>query len=330
MDPITQGREIFKLEAQKVSWKETKSITEAKAFLKSLYSATNGNVIVDFLDSASWDRFEGIEINEEKNYLYMHWHDYRDKKEAEDEKRLRQLGFPANLYSLFLHFKELRIVETRNFPAIFIRGHALKDKEIKSELTKDVDDFEIFDDKNNFSKLLIRKKGSSLESFDCFNTPIFSIVIIPKNSGVSAYGSKKALFSYNLADASNRLKKVFNFFETDKTIDEDTFCEKANTVRRIFEYVLKVECCYRYRQINIKKDYSELMLGDLIKLVKDNKEEAILGVLNKIVVWSNELSHESGKPIKKEKAHILASLALMYTEYLKSEINLRPNPDSEI
>jgi hypothetical protein len=329
MRAIKEGDKIFCEVAKSFSWTETQSLEQAAQFLEKLKVETDGLVIIDFLDAGNWDCFEGIEIDDATGFLKIHWHDYRNVRETALDKEMRMLAFPASLYSLLLKFKELRIVNTKNYPVFTLRGYALKDKEIKTYLGKDSDEFKIFDNKDNFSKLAIRKVNSQFESYTCLNTPIFSMIIIPKNSGASAFSSKKALFSYNLSDSIVRLNKVKDELEKEDLVDEDVICEKANSIRRIFEYVLKVELCYRYRQLSVKKDYSDLMLGDLMSLVKPYRDEAINDFLRQITVWSNELSHESGKPIKRETALALSLMTILYTNLLKSEMSLNPHPSHE-
>jgi len=328
-EAIINGDKIFLEIAKSVSWTETKSIQDAAMILRKLIQATNGLVIVDFLDSGNWDSIDSIEVYEDSGFLLIHWHDYRNKKENEIEKELRMLAFPANLYSSLIRFNELRLVSAGKFPVFLLRGYALKDKEIKSFLSKDSSEFKIFDNKDNFSKLAVRKINGEFHSFECLNTPIFSMSIIPKNVNLSAFDSKQALFSYNLKDSIFRLNNVRLELEKEELVDEEIICEKANTVRRIFEYVLKVELCYRYRQISVKSDYSDLLLGDLMKLVKPFRDQSMNDLLTRITVWSNELSHESGKQIKKEKALAISYMTILYTELLKSEIKLYPFPHNK-
>jgi hypothetical protein len=222
----------------------------------------------------------------------------------------------------------LRIIPTKQFPLILLRGYAIKDKEIKN-IFRGASELKILDNKDNFSKRVIFKKDNHWQVLDCLNTPIFSVIIIPKNCGASSSDSKKVLYSYNLHESLVRLNKIKNELENEELKDTDIICEKSNSVRRVFEYVLKVECCYRYRQINAKKDYSDLMLGDLIGLIKEFREDHLREILNKITIWSNELSHESGKPITKEKALLLVFLTISYTALLRAEIKLKPYPHLE-
>ncbi len=328
MDAIKNGDKIFSEVAASVEWTSTTSIKEVSTFLNKLLIETKGLVIVDFLDSSNWDNITSIEVIEDKGVLFIHWRDYRNIKESKEEQEMRMLAFPASLYSSLIKFKELRIVKTKNFPVFILRGHALKDKEIKGILQPGSSEYLLLDNQDNFSKMAVRKINDQFETYLCLNTPIFSMLINPKNSGYSAFNSKQILYYYNLSDSLLRLNKVKEELEKEELTDEDIICEKANTVRRILEYVLKVELCYRYRQINVKKDYSDLLLGDLMKLIRPFRETAMNDFLTHITIWLNELSHESGKPIKKEKATATTYMTILYTQLLQSEIKLFPYPHS--
>lgn len=327
MEAINESDKIFTRVAESVEWTETQSLSQAIELLEKLRNDTDGLVIVDFLDSGNWDCIDGIESD--NGFMKIHWRDYRNAIETDEEKEMRMLAFPAALSSSLIKFKEFRIVKTKRFPVFLLRGYALTDKEIKIYLEKDSSEFKIFDNKDNFSKLAVRKINNVYETYTCLNTPIFSMIIIPKNSGTSSFSSKKGLFSYNISDSILRLNKVKEELDKDELTDEDLICEKANSVRRIFEYILKVELCYRYRQLSVKKDYSVLMLGDLMSLIKPYRDETTNSLLKQITVWSNELSHESGKPIKREKALALTFMTIIYTNLLQSEMKLNPNPNSE-
>jgi hypothetical protein len=329
MNPITEGDKIFKKVVEPITWSNTKNISEAKKLLESLIAETKGLIITDFIDSDNWDKIDGIEINEEKNILFLHWHDYREKQEDEHRKMVRRMVFPAELTSCFLHFNELRIVHTKAFPLIFLRGYAIKDKEIK-KLFPDNTSIDITNNEENFSKRVVVLRNNMGEVYECLNTPIFSMVFLPKNCFASSTDSKELLFQYNLSDSILRFQKIRKALEKDSAKDLDEICEKANSIRRIFEYVLKVECCYRFGQINLKKEYSDLRLGDLISLIKSNHENYIVELLNQIRDLSNEFSHETGKPVLKENAVQITLLAILYTERLKSLIRMKPNPHYDI
>lgn len=327
MDPIAEGDKIFQDVVSDLDWSETNSLKDAVSFLEKLIKATNGLVIVDFLDSGNWDCISDVEADYEEGFLKLHWRDYRDVKETEIEKEVRSMVFPQNLTSSLMRFKKLQIIDGKRFPVILLKGIALKDKEIKAFLGKGSSEFKILDNQDNFSKLALVRFGNEIESYTCFNTPIFSSIIIPKNSGLSKFDSKEALLRINLSNLTVRLHKVNKHLDNSELNDEDEICEKANTIRRVLEQTLKVELCYRSYLVEVKKDYSDLMLGNLVKLVKPFHEDYIAEMLRLITIYCNELSHDSGKRIVREKALLSCSMAILYIQFLEREIktNLFPS-----
>jgi hypothetical protein len=326
-EAITEGDKIFKTISGKTEWTSTTSILEASKLLKQLIKATDGLVIVDFLDSGNWDYIDGIEIDKKKQLLKLIWRDYRNSLESYEDKMVRSIAFPGSLYALFLKFNELRKLDINGNSFFILRGFALKDKELTEYLKAGSSEFQILDNNDNFSKLVIRRVNDITEVYTCLNTPIFSVIILPKNSTFSSLTSKKVLLQYNIFDSIKRLASVSKALEDATLVDVDIICEKSNSVRRIMEYSLKVELCYRYRQLNVKKDYSDLMLGDLIKLIKPYRSDAENTILKHVVVLSNELSHDTGKHISRNKALCLAYLATCYLRLLKYDIILRSFPE---
>ncbi|MES2373419.1 MAG: hypothetical protein V4557_12615 [Bacteroidota bacterium] len=326
---ITEGDKIFKQISRKTEWTATTSILEANRLLKQLIKATDGLVIVDFLDSGNWDYIDGIEIDKKRQLLKLIWRDYRNVSENDEDKMIRAVAFPGALYALFLKFNELRKLEINGNTFFLLRGFALKDKELAEYLKVDSSEFQIQDNNDNFSKLVLRRIKDIAEVYTCLNTPIFSVIILPKNSTFSSLTSKKVLLQYNIFDSIKRLDSVSKILEDVDLVDIDIICEKSNTVRRIMEYSLKVELCYRFRQLNVKKDYSDLMLGDLIKLIKPYRSEAENTILKHVVVLSNELSHDTGKKILRKKALCLAYLATCYLRLLKYDVMLRSFPEEQ-
>ena len=52
------------------------------------------------MDTANWDKIEAFNIDKESGILTLVWHDYRNIEESNEEKEMRQMVFPASLYSL--------------------------------------------------------------------------------------------------------------------------------------------------------------------------------------------------------------------------------------
>lgn len=293
--------------------------------MKAFMEKTSGLAIVDFLDAGNWDIITKYEVDYKLGLVYINWHDYRGQDEPEDEKIVRSMVFPADVYGLCFQFQELRVINFRDITFFTFRGYAVSTKEVEKIMSTGADQFKILEDKNNFAVEIVRKVKQEIHNFHFLNTPIFSTLILLKRIGLSASQSKGLLFAYNLWHSEQRVNAVTSELKT-KTLDAESICEKANTLRRIMESILKIECCYRSRQIQVKKSYGELLLGDLIKLVKDFRSESERTDLNSIVRISNELSHDSGKPITPEKALQLADLVKGYCEKLDLEIHTNPDP----
>jgi len=323
MDPIKEGKEIFSSIADKVKKEKICDLDNLRFFFKELLESTGGLVVVDFLDARGWDKIERFNIDEENGHLYLYWHEF---SESDKYREITKMAFPGNIYALFMRFQSLEIVKTKHFPLILVRGYTLSDKEIKTCLSQGAREFQIKSDMSNFSKTAFCKKDDTWEVYTCLNTPLYSLLILPKRSGLNSGDSKAILFEANLSEGLSRLKKARKELEKVNDKDIDLICEKANTVRRVLEYVLKIECCYQFEKIELKQNYSQLKLGNLIKLVKKYHDEPTKLMLNKITTWANELSHDSGFPIEKEKAKALCLLSIAYTRLLKLTISNEPWP----
>jgi len=329
MNAIKNGMRIFNNIYEETGKISITNTYELEDFLTLLLEKTKGWVIMDFLDADNWDCIESFEIDHQSRKVYIIWHNYTKRQESEDEKMMRSMVFPGDIYGIVINFQELRLIRVGNITMFTIKGYAVSKKEVEKQLKKDTEDFKILDDTNNFSVDTLRKKDGKWQFYNYLNTPLFSLLIIPKNLNISASDSKSLLFNYNLLECNSRILRVIDDLNT-KDEGEDFICEKSNTLRRIMENILKIECCYRYRQIRVKKSYSELLLGDLVGLIKDFRDEIEKSNLNSIVRLSNELSHDSGKPITKEKALNLSRLVKNYCEGLELEINTNPNPHFDI
>jgi hypothetical protein len=325
MDPIKEGTKIFNKVAKQLGKDIITDLKEFESFLTLLKKETKGWVIFDFLDAGNWDCFESFEIDHSAGLVYINWHDYRKITEEDVEKELRSMVFPANVYGLCLQFQELRVIKIRDITFFTFRGFALSTKDVEKIMKQNSSQFKNLDNTDNFSIQTIRQVGEEWHDYDFLNTPIYSTLILPKNISLSASQSKGLLFNYNLWHCSQRINKAEIEINLNIT-DTDLICEKANTLRRTMESILKIECCYRSEQISVKKSYSELLLGDLIKLIKDFRSDEEKLKLNSIVRLSNELSHDSGKLVNKEKAFELVELVKQYCENLDIEIHTNPDP----
>lgn len=331
---IRNGSKIFEKIFDEFGVNEITDLRLLDQFFERLFNETKGLVIVDFLDTGNWDCFQGYEIDYEAELLTLNWHKYDPSTMAGYTSTSND--YKPILVSLMLHFKDLKIERPKNFPFITIRGYSIKEKEVLKyfrNIDKNTKNSKL--DRANFFNIYQVDKGLYIEDCYCYDTPIYSILIIPKDTANATNISSKILFLYNYDNCKSRLLKAKHTLQN-QTLDEDELCEKANTIRRVFEFVLKIECCY-HRELNdevfwsneideddflFKNSYSDIVLRDLLKILKILKDEEKIKILNSIVVLSNELSHDSGKKVTQEKVLQLLENTLNYTDSLMNIIKL--------
>lgn len=275
-----------------------------------------GLVILDFLDMANWDRIESHHLDRETGILTLTWHDYRDAVESEQDREIRQIAFPASLYSCALHVNSIVPVVGESLAVFLINGYAKTEKEIRKLYAPGADEAKVFDN-SFFEKRVVRRVSGQFEVIDFHCTPIFSLALVPKQSGIGSHHSKSILYAHNLRTAVERLNSVVAALDAMDPKNSDDIAEKVNTVRRIMEFVLKVECCSR--ELDLKKGYSQVLLGDLISVVKQAREAHVQSLLGKFAEVANEFSHDSGRPVELSKAKMVAALGLAYTSLVELE-----------
>lgn len=165
---------------------------------------------------------------------------------------------------------------------------------------------------------MVRKVSGNWEVTDFHCTPIYSLVIIPKNSGLSSFDSKKLLYQYNIQEALTRVGSVVDSLDQVDATDHDLICEKTNTARRVLEFILKIECCYR--DIEVKENYSQILLGPLLNYARKARDDEYKTMFGKMAELLNEFSHDSGKEVELAKAKVACMLVMAYTKLLQLEI----------
>ncbi len=316
MDSIKGSIKNFKNLAESFGNQKITQHSEIKRFFSELIKQTKGWVILDFLDTANWDKIEAFELDG-NGLLTLIWHDFRNTGESEDDKETRQMIFPASLYSLGISINSIVPVVGEESAIFLLNGYAITDKEINKLYKSSSSEYELYNN-SFFEKRIIRKTSDHWEVIDYHCTPIYSLAIIPKKSGLSSFDSKRLLYKYNIQDLLQRLSVVIQALDTIDPADHDLICEKVNTARRILESALKIECCYR--EIEIKEDYSKLLLGSLLNYVKVFKDKDFQPVLGKMAELLNEFSHDSGKPIDLDKAKLACILVMTYIKIFQVEI----------
>ena len=315
MKNLEKSAEVFKSLGERFGGNLISDPFAIKEFFNELLAKTSGLVILDFLDLANWDRINSYDLDLKTGLLTLVWHDYRGVKESYEDREMRQMAFPASLYALSLYVKNIAPIVGKKSAIFLVNGFSRTEKEIRQHFQNGCDEFQL-QDNSFFEKRVIRKVKEHWEIIDFHCTPIYSLAIIPKACGISSFDSKRMLYRHNVSEALTRLNRVMTALEGIEPSDSDGISEKVNTVRRIFEFVLKVECCYR--KIELNKNYSQILLGDLIAAIKKNKDD-YSKVLNKFVVLANEFSHDSGKPVELIKAQAATAIAVAYTNLFEME-----------
>lgn len=316
MDLNKGGTAIFKSLAESFGSQRITQISDIRKFFTELLGQTEGWVILDFLDTGNWDRIEAFDLSDD-GLLTLVWHDYRTVEESEVEREIRQMIFPASLYALGISVNSIVPIVGEKSAIFLLNGYTKTEKEINRLYKEGSSEYRIYSH-SFFEKRIVRKVSEHWEDIQYHCTPIYSLAIIPKKSGLSSFDSKRLLYTYNIQDLAKRLASVIAALDTVDRADHDLICEKVNTARRIFESVLKIECCFR--EIEIKDDYSKLLLGQLLNYVKGFKDEEFQPTLGRMAELLNEFSHDSGKPIDLDRAKLACMLVMTYIKIFQMEI----------
>ena len=325
-DPITEGNEIFN-EVLCQHSQHVVDLTDAKNLLCEIIKKSNKSVLVDFISCGGWDHLTGVEINIEHNLLYLIDENYGVEDSNNQNTPLKVKT------GCVIKFKELIHFYNSRTSAIFLRGYTFKKKDIEKQFSRNSTEFNFNDEYNeNFSIAFKSIKAGSVEELVVYNTPIYSISILPFDTYYHAYSmSQNLIFEMNFLVCNTFLKETkTKLLKTEKN-DEDTICEKINTGRRYFEFALKIECClieakvpfWDYdgaKEIKFPSEYCHLMFGDLIKLIKPYVNTDLAAIHKKIVIGSNLLSHDSGYPIVYNDALELISLMIDYVTQIEKII----------
>lgn len=295
-----------------------------RAFFDTLMKETGGYVIIDFLDCGNWDGLAGYDYDPEKGYLYLYWRDYR-KDDASGRRRPEsRMVFPGSLYGLFLHLQKVEIIRGTDSVVFLLHGYSLTSKDVRRILAAGAEEFELKED-SLFATHVFRKMNGQWQLLQVHTAPLYGAVIVPKGVGAPSVASRKLLFDANLRRVLGRLTAAYQVLEKTPDSESDAIAEKGNTIRRALEQALKIEICYR--DMEVKKPYSQLLLGDLLALLKDYQEEDGFKIIyGKLAEWANELSHDTGRPVKQSNALLLAIFSIAYVEMLRLSTSLDPFP----
>lgn len=297
------------------------SLEHVDDFLNRLHGATDGWVILDFLDAANWDCFESFSTDHDTGMLQINWHDFvkQDEQTPRSEAReMMAMAFPASLYGMAMRFSCLDRLGNDRVACFALRGYSLTDKEARKVFSVGTEDFVIRQDRP-FSREVLRRVDGHVEVIDCITSAVFTMLIVPKHTRIPAHASKALLYQHNLALVDESLARSEQALADVQASSTETICEKANTIRRNTETLLKLECCFR--GIETAKPYSQARIGDLWGLLKAYHTEDTQTLVSRFIQWANELSHDTGVPVERSKAQAIALFARMYVKMFAQEVS---------
>jgi hypothetical protein len=161
-------------------------------------------------------------------------------------------------------------------------------------------------------------------AYDITTSPMYSTLLVPKGHNLSSLDSRRLLLELNIKSIRAKFNELDKAVSALEDTAHDAIAEKANTARRYVEQLLKFEIAYR--ELDPRDTYGNLLLGDLVSIVKNSYPAEMRRVFNIIAQLANELSHDSGKPIEKAKAQYLVGLASMLAAFLDHETRIEPIP----
>lgn len=302
------GIELFTRFANEYGEKIEDSHT-AEKFFNDFFKEAEGCINIDCLDADNDDRIECVKFDHDEGMMRLCT---RIPEENMEIRKMRKMIFPFDVYSFLICFKNIHFIRTKDWKclAIVVNGYTMKKKKIQSFAKKDNYTIKKYDEKSSFfTSNLVREKNGVYEYIRAMKTPITSFWIIPKRFIINAQESERYLYLYNTESLEERLKSCIQKLKSqikttkDKEDIDDFIKMYGNQIRTIAEAFFKLVTCFYHKKFDFKgkdKEYNDRLLGDLIsplkKQVYTSTDDELH--LSTIVRVANELSHDSGLPVK--------------------------------
>ena len=304
---------------------------KAEAFFKEFLVETQGVVNLDYLDADNDDRIEKVDFDHEEGIMRICT---RIPEDDEELRKMRKMALPCDTYSLFVKLKNVRFVrqESDECVAIVVNGYTMSRDMVKKYASKGFDNVSKPScNMSFFSSEILREKDGLYEYMRAMTTPIASFWIIPKGLHISAEESKRLLYHYNNEKLAKRLDASILQLRTnvDGTNDQEGKEEYVkmygNRIRTLTEAFFKLVACFYHSKVKLKKDeYNNRFLGTLINpLKKIYNTETNAQQLNFIVRMLNDLSHDTGLPVKMDDVELLCK----YLQYYIADFNEKIDTD---
>ena len=333
MDAIERGLEIFQELADKFH-DTINDLDVADNFFAEFMNKTGGAVIIDFLDTDNWDYIYKYEIDRTNGLLKLF---FRLPCEDPDEKMMRKMVFSFDYYGLVMKFHNVRFIRVKDNRCLgfVVNGYTFKDKDVKRYVKSDGWTERDYDNVSSFfSSAYLREQGGLYEYSRVLTTPITSFWIFPKMITLSAKDSEMLLYYYNIENlestlirANKKLNDIINM-HLPKDEEDEEIKNEGNRVRRAAEALFKLMLCYYQDRCRIKKkNYNDLLLGDLTSPLKKHilnaaDDEEKIGIIARI---ANDLSHDTGNPVDYADLTKLSKYIKNYIEEFKDRIQHKDN-----
>jgi len=315
MDRIRDAADKFVALTRELDGRVLRDGPGIASFWSRLMTETSGLVIVDFLDDSNWDYITAARYETGDGFLQLIWRDYSDRRDGD----LSELMFSAKTYGMLMRLQEVRVFAS----FVALRGYAMKQKEFDALLARETDEYAV-ERESLFRRSVYARSGHDWALWQVHVAPLFSVAILPKGVGASGWSAPKILYLLNFEVSSESLLAQQSRLAGAAPGDTTSVTECANTIRRIFESVLKVECAYR--RLHPSREYPDLMLGDLVAALKKARDQDERAKLNNAVRVLNEYSHDSGFPVVRERLADVCGFIIEYTRELQAEVSTKLRP----
>lgn len=307
-------------------------IETAERFFKDFVEQTKGWVIVDFLDTDNWDCIRKVEVDKQNGLIWFYW---QIPSGDPFEEEIRKMVFPLGYYGMCLKFDNLRfLIGKRNkCLGIVVNGYTIQNKDVEKFAKHGNWKVKATDAKSSFfSTSLVRERNGVFQHWRFMNTPISSFWIIPKRLNIHPQDSEKLLYMYGVEKCENNLKIAYNNAKKLNKASTEEQRKKikasAHDMRTVAESLFKLIVCFYQKELPQKgynykvRDYNLLMLGNLAEPLKNTIfiQDIERSRINEITTIANDLSHDSGNPVRFEDLTTLFDDITYFIEDFESRI----------
>ena len=307
-------------------------IETADLFFKDFMGQTGGWVIVDFLDSDNWDCIRKVDVDKQNGLIWFYW---QIPSGDPLEEKMRKMVFPFGYYGMCLKFDNIRFLKGKRNRCfgIIVNGYTIQNKDVEKFAKHGNWKIKATDAKSSFfSTSLVREKNGVFQHWRFMNTPISSFWIIPKRLNIHPQDSEKLLYMYGVEKCENNLKIAYNNAKKLNKASTEEQRKKikasAHDMRTVAESLFKLIVCFYQKELPQKgynykvRDYNLSMLGDLAVPLKNTIfiQDIERSRINEITTIANDLSHDSGNPVRFEDLTTLFDDITYFIEDFESRI----------